>query len=54
MLRIVFELVKFAITVVGVFFSASLVLGKSKPFYRTAERIDRRNARNARKYLNYN
>ena len=51
MLRLIFEVVKFAIVMVGLFFSTCLVLGKSKPFRKTADKIDRRNARNARKYL---
>lgn len=52
MFRLVFEIIKFAITMIGLFFGTCMVLGKSKPFRRTADKIDRRNRRNAERYLN--
>ena len=51
MLRLIFELIKFAITVIGVFFGTCMVLGKSAPFHRMGNKIDKKNRRNAQRFL---
>lgn len=51
MLRLIFEVIKIAVTLIGLFFGTCLVLGKSGPFRRTADKIDRKNRRNAQRYL---
>ena len=51
MLRLAFEVIKIAISLIGLFFGTAMVLGKSGPFRRTADKIDRRNRRNAQRYL---
>ena len=51
MFRLAFEIVKFLITVIGLFFGTAMVLGKSAPFHRMGNRIDRKNRRNAQRYL---
>lgn len=52
MFRLAFEIIKFLVTVIGVFYGTCMVLGKSGPFHKTGNKIDHRNRKNAQRFLN--
>lgn len=52
--NILLNIVKFVIITMGTICLCAITLGKSAPFRWTARRIERRNARNAARYLSRN
>lgn len=52
--NILLNIVKFLIITMGTICLCAIALGKSAPFRWTARRIERRNARNAARYLSRN